>query len=113
MKKEKLLQECKATLESLIEKTKFTYSEKFFQLDDFEKQKYQKDKMATETHLSTLCNILWGEKTSTGMGGVYNLFALGLIGGMFGGLNPSSNTNCFNKELEKVKKEPKKKETSK
>jgi len=84
MEREKLLKEYEATLESLIEKTKFVYSEEFYTLDEIEKQKYTKDKLATEGHLGTLCNILWG-KNQFSMGGMSDLFALGIIGSMFGG----------------------------
>ena len=83
MEKEKLLEEYKVTLESLVEKTRFCYSEDFFKLDEFDKQKYQKDKMATETHLSTLCNLLWGAKIQFGCGGLTDMFALGIISSMF------------------------------
>ena len=82
MEREKLLEEYKVTLESLVEKTRFCYSEDFFKLDEFDKQKYQKDKMATETHLSTLCNLLWGAKIQFG-GGLTDMFALGIISSMF------------------------------
>ena len=88
MDREKLLEEYKVTLESLVEKTKFVYSEEFYKLDDFDKQKYQKDKMATETHLSTLSNLLWGGKFQVN-GGLSDMFALGIIGSLFGG-------GCFN-----------------
>lgn len=84
MGKEKLIKEYEATLESLIEKTKFVYSEEFYALDDIEKQKYTKDKLATEGHLGTLSNLLWG-KTQFANGGMSDLFALGIIGSMFGG----------------------------
>ena len=83
MEKEKLIKEYEATLESLIEKTKFVYSEEFYTLDDIEKQKYTKDKLATEGHLGTLSNLLWG-KTPFSNGGMSDLFALGIIGSMFG-----------------------------
>lgn len=83
MEKEKLIKEYEATLESLIEKTKFVYSEEFYALDDIEKQKYTKDKLATEGHLGTLSNLLWG-KTPFSTGGMSDLFALGIIGSMFG-----------------------------
>lgn len=86
MDREKLLEEYKVTLESLVEKTKFVYSEDFYKLDDFDKQKYQKDKMATESHLSTLTNILWGAKIQLNSG-LADMFALGIIGSMFGGGN--------------------------
>lgn len=85
MEKEKLMIEYKVTLESLVEKTKFVYSEEFYELDDFEKQKYQKDKMATEAHLSTLCEILWGEKFKFSNDGFGSMFALSLLSSMFGG----------------------------
>lgn len=84
MKREKLLEEYKVTLDSLVEKTKFVYSEEFYTLDDFDKQKYQKDKMATEGHLSTLCNLLWGAKIQLNSG-LADMFALGILGSMFNG----------------------------
>lgn len=84
MEREKLLKEYEATLESLVEKNRFIYSEEFYKLDEFEKQKYQKDKMATEAHLGTLCNLLWGDKIPS-MGGLSEMFALGIIGSMLGG----------------------------
>lgn len=82
MEREKLIKEYEATLESLVEKTKFVYSEAFYALDEFEKQKYTKDKMATEGHLWTLCNLLWGKTQQ--IGSVTDLFALGIISSMFG-----------------------------
>lgn len=85
MEREKLLEEYKVTLDSLVEKTKFCYSEEFYKLDEFDKQKYQKDKMATEAHLGTLCNLLWGEKYQLGNNGLFDLFGLGIIGSMFNG----------------------------
>ena len=100
MEREKLLKEYEATLESLLEKTKFVYSEEFYALDEIEKQKYTKDKLATEGHLGTLSNILWG-KTQFSMGGMSDLFALGLIGSMFGGFGspslPTLNAPDFTK----------------
>lgn len=84
MEREKLLEEYNVTLERLVEKTKFVYGEEFFKLDEFERQKYQKDKMATEGHLSTLCNILWGAKIQFN-GDLVDMFALGIIGSMFSG----------------------------
>lgn len=83
MEREKLLKEYEVTLESLVSKNKFIYSEEFYKLDDFEKQKYQKDKMATEAHISTLCEILWGKKVQFDSG-LANMFALGILGSMFG-----------------------------
>ncbi len=102
MEREKLLQEHKVTLESLVEKTKFCYSEEFYKLDEFEKQKYQKDKMATEGHLSTLCNILWGAKIQLN-GGLADMFALSLLGSMFNGGgfgNPSPSADFLKQKLE-------------
>lgn len=84
MEREKLLEEYKVTLESLVEKTKFVYSEEFYKLDEFEKQKYNKDKMTTEAHLSTLCELLWGKKMQFD-NGLANMFALGILSSMFGG----------------------------
>ena len=83
MEKEKLVEEYKVTLESLVEKTKFVYSEEFYKLDEFEKQKYTKDKMTTEAHLSTLCELLWGKKVQFD-NSIGNMFALGIISSMFG-----------------------------
>lgn len=107
MEREKLLKEYQATLESLVEKTKFVYSEEFYSLDEIEKQKYTKDKLATEGHLGTLCNVLWG-KTQFSMGGMSDLFALGIIGSMFGcssfsgtPLPPIDNKDFIQAEQEK------------
>ncbi len=83
MEKEKLLKEYEATLNSLVEKTKFVYSEEFYKLDESEKQKYQKDKMATEGHLSTLCALLWGKTPQ--INSITDLFAMSIIGSMLGG----------------------------
>ena len=84
MKREKLLEEYKVTLESLVSKTEFIYSEEFYKLDEFEKQKYNKDKMTTEAHLSTLCELLWGKKIQFD-NGLGSMFALGLLSSMFNG----------------------------
>ncbi len=99
MKREKLLDEYKVTLESLVEKTRFVYSEEFYKLDEFDKQKYQKDKMATEGHLSTLCNLLWCEKAQLNCG-LADIFALSLIGSMFngGGFGGSASSVGYLKE---------------
>lgn len=108
MKREKLLMEQKATLESLIAKTEFVYSEEFYKLDEFDKQKYLKDKMATETHLSTLCNLLWGAKVQ--LGGVADMFALGIISSMFSGSSFCSSTpsvDYLKKTLDSEEKENK------
>lgn len=102
MEKEKLLKEYEATLESLIEKTKFVYSNEFYALDEFEKQKFVKDKMATEGHLGTLCNLIWSKTPQ--VGSVTDLFALGIISSMFGWGSPfsptTSGTDFLKKELE-------------
>lgn len=83
MDKEKLMAEYSATLESLIEKTKFVYSEEYYSLDEFDKQKFQKNKMATEAHLSTLCEMIWGKKTLFD-NGLSNMLALSILSSMFG-----------------------------
>lgn len=107
MEKEKLLEEYNVTLDGLVEKTKFVYSESFHKLDDSEKQKYQKDKMATEAHLSTLCELLWGNRLQ--MGGVFSdLFTLGIISSMLNGgglgtmpkLPKLEETDCENIKVE-------------
>lgn len=85
MEREKLFDEYKVTLESLVAKTKFIYSDEFYKLDEFDKKKYQNDKMATEVHLGTLCNLLWGEKSYFNNNGLFDLFGLGIIGSMFSG----------------------------
>ena len=92
MKRENLIEEYNVTLESLIEKTKFIYSEEFYELDEFEKKKYQNDKMTTEAHLGTLCNLLWGEKFQLWNNGLFDLFGLGIIGSMFNGGGFGSST---------------------
>ena len=101
MEREKLLEEYKVTLESLVSKTKFIYSEEFYKLDEFEKQKYNKDKMTTEAHLSTLCELLWGKKMQFD-NGLGNMFALGILSSMFGGGwgSPSTGTDYLKKTLE-------------
>lgn len=105
MERDKLIEECKATLESLVEKTKFCYSEEFYKLDDSEKQKYQKDKMATEGHLGTLCNLLWGDKVQFS-GGLSDIFAFSIIssifnGGGFGTMTSSPSIDYLSMEIEK------------
>lgn len=113
MEREKLLEEYKVTLESLVEKTRFIYSEEFYKLDEFDKKKYQNDKVTTEAHLGTLCNLLWGEKFQFGNNGLFDLFGLGIIGSMFngGGFGSSAPSMDFlkktidddeNKEKEQV-----------
>ncbi len=105
MEREKLLQEYETTLNSLIEKTRFVYSEEFYKLDEFEKQKYTKDKMATEGHLNTLSTLLWAKVPQ--LSSVTDLFALGILGSMFG--NNWSNPSMLNapklegEKLEEVK----------
>ena len=84
MEREKLLQEYEVVLDSLVEKTKFVYSKDFYELDEFEKQKYNKDKMTTEAHLSTLCELLWGKKMQFD-NGLGSMFALGILSSMFNG----------------------------
>lgn len=82
MEREKLLEEYAVTLASLVEKTKFVYSEEFYALDEFEKQKYNKDKMATEAHLGTLCNVLWSKIPQ--ISSVTDMFGLAILSSMFG-----------------------------
>jgi hypothetical protein len=102
MEREKLLEEYKVTLESLVEKTKFVYSEEFYKLDEFDKQKYNKDKMTTEAHLSTLCELLWGKKVQFD-NGLGSMFALGLLSSMFSGGgfgSPSPSIDYLKKTLD-------------
>lgn len=108
MEREKLLEEYKVTLDSLVEKTKFCYSEEFYKLDEFDKKKYQNDKMATEGHLSTLCNLLWGAKFQ--MNGLSDMMGLSFLSLMLGsgfGFPSSSNlpsVENLNKILEEENK---------
>ena len=100
MEREKLLEEYKVTLESLVEKTKFVYSEEFYKLDEFEKQKYNKDKMTTEAHLSTLCELLWGNKVQFD-NGLSSFWGMALLSSMFnygGGFGSSSPSTDFLKK---------------
>lgn len=102
MEREKLLEEYKVTLDSLVSKNKFVYSEEFYRLDEFDKQKYNKDKMTTEAHLSTLCEILWGKKVQFD-NGLGNMFALGILSSMFnyGGFGSSgTSVDYLKKTLE-------------
>ena len=105
MEREKLLEEYKVTLESLVSKTEFIYSEEFYKLDEFEKQKYNKDKMTTEAHLSTLCELLWGKKMQFD-NGLGSMFALGILSSMFGGGwgSTSPSTDYLKKELDEEEK---------
>lgn len=108
MEREKLLKEYEVTLNSLVEKTKFVYSSEFYKLDEFEKQKYTKDKMTTEAHLSTLCELLWGKKVQFD-NGLGNMFALGILSSMFGGGwgSPSAGTDYLKKALDEDEKKEK------
>ena len=92
MEKWKLVHEYKNVKECLVEKTQFIYSEDFYKLDEYEKQKYMKDKMTTEAHLSTLCELLWGKRTQLD-NGLGSMFALGILSSMFGGGFGSSSTS--------------------
>ena len=105
MEREKLLEEYNVTLESLVSKTEFIYSEEFYKLDEFEKQKYNKDKMTTEAHLSTLCELLCGEKMQFD-NGLGSMFALGVLSSMFGGGwgSSSTGTDYLKKTLEEDEK---------
>ena len=110
MEREKLLDEYKVTLESLVEKTKFVYSEEFYKLDEFEKKKYTKDKTTTEAHLSTLCELLWGSKVQFD-NGLGSFFGLALLSSMFnyGGFGSSSTgVDYLKKSLDENEKENKK-----
>lgn len=110
MERKKLLEEYKVTLDSLVEKTKFCYSEEFYKLDEFDKKKYQSDKMATEGHLSTLCNLLWGAKIQAN--GLSDMMGFTLLSYMLGsGFGfPSSTPNLpsidnLNEILDKANKD--------
>lgn len=107
MEREKLLAEYRATLESLIEKTKYVYSKNFYELDEITKEKYVKDKMATEGHLNTLCSLLWNGKPTLD-NGLMNLFGLGILGSMFNygsfGNSSSSSIDALAKQIEEDSK---------
>ena len=90
MEIEKLIAEHKATLASLIEKTEYVYSEEFYKLSQVDRQKYLKDKMATESHLNTLSSLLW-EKIPVA-NNVTDFLALSILGSMFGGLSHTAPT---------------------
>lgn len=99
MEREKLLEEYKITLDSLVEKTKFVYSVDFFKLDEIDKQKYTRDKMTTEAHLNTLCELLWGKKIQCD-NGLNNLFGLSMLSYMFNYTSPNiQNTNYLKDTL--------------
>ena len=109
MEKWKLVHEYKKVKECLVEKTQFIYSEGFYKLDEYEKQKYMKDKMATEAHLSTLCELLWGKRTQLD-NGLGRMFALGILSSMFnygGGFGSSSPSVDYLKETLDDEKENK------
>lgn len=111
MEREKLLQEHKATLESLVEKINFVYSEEFYKLDETEKQKFIKAKMATEAHVGSLSNILWSDDPkalSSQSSGLMDLFGLAIIGSMFN--NPSYSIPPQTAPLEEKDFEEQKKE---
>lgn len=108
MEKEELLKEYEVTLNSLVEKTKFVYSQEFYGLDEFEKQKYTKDKMATEAHLGTLCELLWGENTPRLGGGLSEMFGMLILNSMFGGgFGATSGTDYLKKQVEEDDKKAK------
>ena len=112
MEREKLLEEYNVTLESLVEKVKFCYSEEFYKLDDFDKQKYQKDKMATEAHLSTLCEILWGKKFQFD-NSLSSFWGMALLSSMFSGSSLGSSlpsADFLKKPLDGEEKEEDEKE---
>ena len=102
MERETLLKEHKDLVNTLLEKTQFIYSEEFYALTETEKQKYIKDKMTTEAHLSTLCELLWGKKMQFD-NGLGNMFALGLLSSMFSGGgfgSPSPSIDYLKKTLD-------------
>ena len=81
MERWQLVHEHNNLLESLTEKTKFLYSEKFFLLSQQERQKYINEKMAEEAHLKALSALLW-DNTSQSIG-FTDLFSMGLLSSMF------------------------------
>lgn len=103
MEREKLLQEHKATLESLAEKTKFVYSEDFYRMNEFDKQKYIRDKMATEAHLNSLSNLLWNMTYQ--VNSLTDLVGLGIISSILGSSNYGTIPSSFPSLKEEVKEE--------
>lgn len=81
MEKEKLIKEHSFTLESLLEKEKFVYSEEFYNLDENEKKKVIDNKMANEAYLKSLSNTLWSDDVNTNS---FDPFGLLLFAMMFG-----------------------------
>lgn len=68
-------------LESLIEKTNFVYSEKFYSLSELDRQKFLEEKIAEEAHLNSLCNLLWNkEPTKIGL---QNIMFMSMLGSSF------------------------------
>lgn len=82
MEREKLLQEQKAVLDSLVEKVRFIHSEEFSKLDDKEKQKLIANKVANENYAHSLSNTLWDEGKFQ-LNSITDLFWLSLISSMF------------------------------
>lgn len=105
MKREKLLEEQKGLVESLVEKIRYIYSEDFYKLSEFEKQNFMKDKMATEGHLSTVSNLLWSDVPQ--FNGLSDMFALGVLSSMFGSsfCSSSQSIDLLKKEKDKDKGE--------
>ena len=104
MEREKLLEEYKMLLDVLVEKIKFMYSKDYYELTEFEKQKINNDKVATEGHLSALCERLWSDKLAPASS-LGNMFAIGLLSSMFsgGGFGSSSSSmDYLKKELDKA-----------
>ena len=89
MEKWQLLHEQSNLVESLTEKTKFLYSEKFYSLSLQERQKYANEKFAEEAHLKALSALLW-DNDSTPSTSLVDMFSLGLIGSMFNSSSLSS-----------------------
>ncbi|MBR1631714.1 MAG: hypothetical protein IJ680_07645 [Paludibacteraceae bacterium] len=82
MDRETLLKEHKDLVCSLLDATKFIYSERFYALNELERQKFIRNKAATEAHLSSLSALLWCEeaqKTS-----LPDIMTMGLIGSLLG-----------------------------
>lgn len=91
MDKEKLLQEHKNALESLLEKTAFVYSEAFYSLDEFEKQKHINAKKTAEIHVSSLCNLLWCNQMP--QCDITSLLMMNLMSNAFGGFQGNNLRN--------------------
>lgn len=91
MEREKLIKEHSFTLESLLEKEKFVYSEEFYNLDENEKKKVIDNKMANEAYVKSMSNTLWSDDVQTNSFDQFGLLLLAMMFG-YGGTMPKFPT---------------------